>query len=648
MTSTDVGLGFWLRYVEASGGLTEFGGDTTLVMLPPALQTMLELPEALQVTADPDVAREDGATLLSAGHPALGRSAEEVLTVGDVAALAVPVPGTPPPPAEHLQSIARDQFSIDHGRIDASGAPTRSVRGILRVGALVDYTLSSDDHYQECAECWVDVQSQRQLPARVSMKLAGLPAVAAAAKDSSPWLTGLTAAIRCADQAIQQRAERRRAELGDDVAKTRDAELQRVEAYYRDALATIDRRRAQAPADRRELLDARAESVRNEQARRIGETREKYQASHEVRPYRLHLYEVPVWRLPVDVRRGDRRYSLALDWLIPLARFADIVCPHCGADERLVAMKTRLGCAGCIPQPAVRLAPEPTEPPAKPATKAKPVAALVPTPKQPVPAPKKQAPTLKRRQSPVRADPGPTPAMLGKLGDKLIAKMWDGVAGNDRRLARLCVPDSPAAAAIRLYGPVGAARAVGIPAMEEPVAVAAGTTTPSSGTLYTSAGYVKTSAGLRFPFSIRWRTSGGAGQVDEILPDDWLVEPPRLGRMVMGPGRAGVYAPPQPRIPLGPIGELLWRRMVPSFGLTSVLRSLAALWRLPDEGVFLESHGPAAVAAGIERMVCQRANLTNGRFADIAGAYRLKEAAVRAADADLQKFLRVGQEKWWW
>ena len=47
---------------------------------------------------------------------------------------------------------------------------------------------------------------------------------------------------------------------------------------------------------------------------------------------------------------------------------------------------------------------------------------------------------------------------------------------------------------------------------------------------------------------------------------------------------------------------------IPAFGLPAVLRCLAALWRLPDEDVFLASHGPAAVAAGIERMVCQRAN----------------------------------------
>ena len=630
MTSTDAGLDFWLRYVEASGGLTEFDGDTTLVMLPPALQTMLELPEVLQVTADPDVAREDGATFFSAGHPALGRSADEVLAVGDVAAMAVPVDATPPPPAEHLQAMARDQFTVDHGRIDATGAPTRSARAILRVGALVDYTLSSDDHYQECAECWVDVQSQRQLPTHVSMKLASLPTVP---KDGSPSLTGLTAAIGFADRVIEQCAERRRSELGDDIDNARDAELERVEAYYRDALATIERRRAQAPADRRELLDARADSVRDERARRIGETREKYQPSHEVRPYRLHIYEVPVWRLPVDVRRGDRRYPLTLDWLIPLTRFTDIACPHCGADERLVATKTRLGCASCVPRRIARLVPEPARPPAKPAAKAKQVVTQPPTPRQ--------------HPSQVRTDPSPTPAKLGKLGDKLIGKVWDAVVRNDRRLARICAPDSPAAAAIRLYGPSGAAWAVGISPTEDLVAVTARTTTASSGVRHASNGYVDTAARHRFPFLLRWQTPGGTGQIDEILPYDRPFEPAHLSRWVLGPGRTGVHAPPQPRIPLGPVGELLWRRVIPTFGLPGVLRCLAALWRLPDEDVFLDSHGPAAVAAGIERMVCQRANLTTGPFADIAAAYRVKEATVRAADADLQKCLRLGPERWW-
>ncbi|MHA7649901.1 hypothetical protein ACX9NE_09125 [Mycobacterium sp. ML4] len=633
MTKTDAGLGFWLRYVEVSGGLTESGGDTTLVMLPQDLQTILELPEVLRVTADPDVAREDGATLLSVGHPALGRSAEEVLAMGDVATMAVPVVATPPPPAEHLQAMARDQFTIDHGRIDATGAPTRSVRTMLRVGALVDYTLSSDDHYQECAECWVDVHSQHQLPTHVSQKLAALTSMP---HDSSPSLTGLTAAIGFADRVIGRYALRRRSELGDDTDKARDAELERVEAYYRDALARIERRRAQAPADRGELLNARADSVRSERARRIGETREKYQASHEIRPYRLHIYEVPVWRLPVDVRRGERRYPLMLDWLIPLSRFADIACPHCGSDERLVATKTGLRCPSCVPRQTVRLAPEPTRPPADPKLRPETKPKAVVKPRTPPQHPK-----------PALPDPRPAPSRLPKLGDKLAAKVWEAVAHNDRRLARMCAPDSPAAAAIRLYGPSGAAWAVGVPPTELLVAVAASTTMASSGVRHASNGYVDTAAGHRFPFLLRWQAPGGTGRIDEILPYDRPFDPARLSRWVPGPGRTGVYAPPEPHVPLGPVGELLWRRVIPTFGLPGVLRCIAALWRLPDEEAFLDSHGPAAAAAGIERMVCQRANLTTGRFADIAAAYRVAEATVRAADADLQRCLRLGPQRWW-
>ena len=110
------------------------------------------------------------------------------------------------------------------------------------------------------------------------------------------------------------------------------------------------------------------------------------------------------------------------------------------------------------------------------------------------------------------------PAKLGKLGDKLIGKVWDAVVGNDRRLARICAPDSPAAAAIRLYGPSGAVWAVGILPTEDLVAVAARTTTASSGVRHASNGYVDTAAGHGFPFLLRWQTSGGTGQIDEILP----------------------------------------------------------------------------------------------------------------------------------
>ena len=79
----DPALGFWLRHVAAEGGLWEPAGDSRYVVLPPQLRDAYRLPEELRVTADPDVAREDGATLLAAGHPVLAEAADRVLACGD-------------------------------------------------------------------------------------------------------------------------------------------------------------------------------------------------------------------------------------------------------------------------------------------------------------------------------------------------------------------------------------------------------------------------------------------------------------------------------------------------------------------------------------------------------------------------------------
>ncbi len=70
----DPALGFWLRHVAAAGGLWELDGDVAYVVLPPLLRDAYRLPEELRVTADPDVAREDRATLLGSGCAVPARS----------------------------------------------------------------------------------------------------------------------------------------------------------------------------------------------------------------------------------------------------------------------------------------------------------------------------------------------------------------------------------------------------------------------------------------------------------------------------------------------------------------------------------------------------------------------------------------------
>ncbi len=631
---SDGALRFWLRYVEARGGLTDDAGDSAIAVLPSGLQALHRLPEELVLTSDPDVAREDGAMFLAAGHPVLGQAADDVLAHGDVGRLAVPVPATLPPETSALLERAREQFPVDHGRIDATGAPTKGVRSVLRVGALVSYTLSAEDHYQERAECWVDVTSRSELPEQASAKLAALPALPA---DGPANLDQLTPAIGQAHRIISAGAERRQSGLSGQVAKAFDAELERAGAYYRDVLATIARRRENAPADRIELLNALAEATREERARRLAEIREKFQPAHEIRPYRLHVLDLPVWRLPVDVRRGDRRYPLTLDWLLPLSRFADIRCPHCDATGPLVAGKTRLGCDGCLAKPAVQLVADPPAPKRKPT---RPPETAVERPVQRAGKPRAAGPA--RVSSP--AAPRLSPAKIVKAGDKLYRKLWDAVVSRDRRASRMCAPDSPAAAAMRLYGPAGPAMAIGIPPAEAPVASASRTTPADPAGLQATRGAVETAAGRQFPFLLWWRMVDGTPLIDEILPFDAARDPARLPHWVLGPGRRELFAPAQPRVPLGPVGELLWQRGVQYHGLPIVLRSFAAWWRLPDEASLTAAHSPTALAAAVERMICQRAARPGGHYAEAASAYRVD---VRAAGNDLQGQLQLSRTRLW-
>jgi hypothetical protein len=347
----DPGLRFWLRYVEDRGGLTERAGDSTLVVLPPAVARQFDLPDELVVTAEPDIAREDGAVLLATGHPVLIQAADAALRDGDVGVVTLVAPGTPAPGAELLEQRVRDQVAVEHGRIDVTGLPVRIDRPVLRVGALVTYTLSPEECYQERLECWVDAGSGCQLGSEHVTRLHAAPRSERPAPAGAPVLESLSAALRQAHSILDAAAERRRSALSDQASDAHRREQAHARAYYADALRSLERRRASADPDRAGLLAARAASTREERARRLLEIDEKYQTRHVIRPYRLHAVLVPGWRVPVDVRRGPRRYPFAFDWLTPLGVFAEERCPHCGVAATLSVSKTRLGCVRCLPAP---------------------------------------------------------------------------------------------------------------------------------------------------------------------------------------------------------------------------------------------------------------------------------------------------------
>ena len=162
----DPALSFWLDWAEHEGAACERGIDSNLVLLPGAVAHPLGLSEELAVTADPEVAREDGALLLTAGHPAVDAAADTVLRAGDVGQVVLTRPAAVPRP-EDLLAKAREQFPVDHGRLDLAGVVQSELLPVLRIGALLSHQVSLHDRFQERAELWVDVVTGTPMPGRL-------------------------------------------------------------------------------------------------------------------------------------------------------------------------------------------------------------------------------------------------------------------------------------------------------------------------------------------------------------------------------------------------------------------------------------------------------------------------------------------------
>ncbi|MDP9387118.1 MAG: hypothetical protein M3Q48_04135 [Actinomycetota bacterium] len=338
---------FWLDYAERHGALFEDHGDCVALLLPDGLRQRHRLPEEVTVTADPDVARHDDALLLAPGQPVLEDAADDVLSAGDVGVVALGWPRSVPPSAEVLEARAREQIPVAHGRIDAAGAPGRALLPVLRVGALITYSVSLDERFQEREEAWVDATTGCPLPDDVAAGVASCPPSDGEA--AGPRMPGdVDTAAAAAARHLAARGEPRLAELGRQAQRACHEELARAEAYYAAALAAIGRRRAGAPPERARMLDAQAEATRIERSRRLAEIEEKFGPRLAVRPFRMHLVLVPALRLPVVVRRGTRSYPLTLSWLLWARCFAPLPCPSCRSITPLNAGRHRLGCHACL------------------------------------------------------------------------------------------------------------------------------------------------------------------------------------------------------------------------------------------------------------------------------------------------------------
>lgn len=348
---TEPALRFWLDYAEREGAVHD-DSDPALVLLPAALQSAFGLPGELAVTAEPEVARDDGALLLIPGHPAVDGAAAAILEEGDVGWAQLAWPSSVQPSSSVLEARARQSFQVDHGRIDAAGEAASVYVPVLRVGALVTHGVSLDHRFREREEVWVDARDGSVLDEQARRRLEAWPRADGADTNRSCVVPDLAEALAHADAALRARADARLGALARQAEGERHDQLARADAYFEAALASIASRRATAAPKRQTLLDAQAESTRVERVRRLAEIEETFTAVCTVTPFRSHLLLVPALYLPVAVRRGPRTFPCSFTWMLPLAAFAPCRCPHCGGGEALVAGRQRLGCRACLPRRA--------------------------------------------------------------------------------------------------------------------------------------------------------------------------------------------------------------------------------------------------------------------------------------------------------
>ena len=669
MPAHEPSLRFWLRYAESEGALVEDAGDHALLLLPQPLRAAAELPEEVTVTSDPDVAREDGAVLLIAGHPALERAATHILDDGDVARLYLPWPSSAPPATAVFEARARERFSVDHGRIDARDRPLPAYVPLLRVGALVSYAASLSLRFQEPEEAWVDARTGLPLPPAALHALAGRPRLSEPDTSNTALEGDLVGALAGANAQLERRAEARRSALAAQAQRALASELARADAYYDGALETIHRRKATAPPERLALLDAQADATRREHARRRREIEEEHQARHTVKPFRLHLVHAPAFVLPVAIRRGSRSYPLAFAWLAGAGTFADVRCPACGAAAGLVADRERLGCRQCLASPgagperpsaATAGAPRESRPattgaheprvgaaaPAQPAATRRSRASRPETASAAAPPLRGGTGSSKRPPPPRRSSKrttrraGPASATAERTGSRLALAFWQAVTMGDRWPRHKLVRHSPLSALYRLYGPGAPLCAIGIPPGEWPAQVTAGTLPSTPGRPELTTGDV-TAGGTAYPYALVWWLDAGKPVVGEVMPSP---APLVLARNGAGEIAARLRAGPDPRSDLDPVATALWARELPINGLPLAARGLATWWRLEHAA---EPDEPApAVAAAIAAAVARTAGLRRSAT-QAAAMYETGADAVDRVARRLGNGLRLDRTRGW-
>jgi hypothetical protein len=408
------------------------------------------------------------------------------------------------------------------------------------------------------------------------------------------------------------------------------------------------------------MYAARIEATERERDRRVQEVGEKFQPQHEWHPFRLHLVHCPAMEVPLVVRRGERAYPLTLTWLAPHATFVGVRCPGCGAEEPLVAGRSQLGCRSCLARPAPVADPEialqgkrvtmkaSTAPPPVNRAEQPPPAGRAEPPPRPRAATRPreaegilrrlEAQRLKREAAEMRAQQTRSSVRREHAGDRLSYELWRACALRQRFPERQVMPHTAFAVVQRLFGPLAAQVALGLPV----AAIPDSSTSATTHSLGTGAGFtwgtVRTTAGAQHRYLLHWQWFRNQALVSEVLPAGPLDRWDPTANPVLTPTTApALYGDaPVPPVPLDPVEALLWSTEVARAGLPAVARCFA-IWSVMRPA--LEHVEPATAAAALATVMAR--HWRRARTASqMSREYGASVQAVGRVVRDLNAFLK--------
>ena len=332
---------FARRLIELEGGAVEEGAWGLAALVPPHLSEAWRVPEELRL----DETEQEGVERLAYGTELLERMIGTI--TGSIPVVLADLEVARPRLAQ-VQSAAAG-FQLRNGVVAVGEARFGPQ---TRLGVDVLATLHGDEKRELLASATVSLGTGTEIEgfesagfALSSRREARVPSINHAM---------LTAAIAAAARRAEQHAQGFRAAM----TRRYDRDRERIEGYFADLLAEIDKRgkkgrlEPQAVADKQRALEA-------DRAAKLEALSARFVLRIEVMPIALRFIAVEGAFVPMTLRRRKASRLLELEYDAATRRLVPPACESCGhGTSRPAACDDRVHvlCERCAPRPDGRIA----------------------------------------------------------------------------------------------------------------------------------------------------------------------------------------------------------------------------------------------------------------------------------------------------